>query len=145
MKYAEGGQTNAKRSRITLIMDGKKYSYPVQIVNGKVQRTDETFKDGVLREYLDKEFDLWLDQAPSDYEEMYYGDESIMSKSGAVEGAMENISLTIEDEAPKKTTFNFDEGDVDFYVAYEYARGGSIEFGDAEKSKSLKGNLKIKF
>ena len=143
--FAKGGQTNAKRSKITLIMDGQKYSYPVAIVNGQVEITDETFKDGVLREYLDKEFDLWLDQAPSDYEEMYYGDESIMSKRGAIEGAMEYVSLTIEDEAPKKTTFNFDEGDIEFDSAYEYERGGSIAVSDDEKRKSLKGNLKIKF
>jgi hypothetical protein len=145
MKYAEGGEIKPKRSKITLIMDGKSYSYPVAIVNGRVETTEETFKDGVVREYLDKEFDLWLDQAPSDYEEMYYGDESIMSKRGAIEGAMEIVISTIEEEAPRKTTFNFDEGDVEFYEAYQYARGGSIEVGDAEKSKSLKGNLKIKF
>lgn len=145
MKYAEGGKTNPKRIRITLIMDGQKYSYPVAIVNGQVKITDETFKDGVLREYLNKEFNLWLDQAPSDYEEMYYGDESIMSKRGAIEGAMEYVSLTIEDEAPKKTTFNFDEGDIEFDSAYEYERGGSIAVSDDEKRKSLKGNLKIKF
>jgi len=144
-QYSKGGQTQAKKSRITLIMDGQKYSYPVAIVNGRVETTEETFKDGVVREYLDKEFDSWLDQAPSDYEEMYYGDESIMSKRGAIEGAMEIVISTIEEEAPRKTTFNFDEGDVEFYEAYQYARGGSIEFGDAEKSKSLKGNLKIKF
>ena len=144
-EMAKGGQTKPKRSRITLIMDGQKYSYPVAIVNGQVEITDETFKDGVLREYLDKEFDLWLDQAPSDYEEMYYGDESIMSKRGAIEGAMEYVSLTIEDEAPKKTTFNFDEGDIEFDSAYEYERGGSIAVSDDEKRKSLKGNLKIKF
>jgi hypothetical protein len=142
---AKGGQTESKKSRITLIMDGQKFSYPVAIVNGRVETTEETFKDGVVREYLDKEFDLWLDQAPKDYEEMYYGDESIMSKRGAIEGAMEIVISTIEEEAPRKTTFNFDEGDVEFYEAYQYARGGSIEVGDAEKSKSLKGNLKIKF
>jgi hypothetical protein len=125
--FAKGGQTKAKRSRITLIMDGKSYSYPVAIVNGRVETTEETFKDGVVREYLDKEFDSWLDQAPSDYEEMYYGDESIMSKRGAIEGAMEIVISTIEEEAPRKTTFNFDEGDVEFYEAYQYARGGEVE------------------
>ena len=145
MKYAKGGQTEIKRSRITLIMDGQKYSYPVAIVNGRVEITEETFKDGVVREYLDKEFDLWLKQAPTDYEEMYYGDEDVMSKSGAIEGAMEIVISTIEEEAPKKMTFNFDEGDVEFYEAYQYARGGEISVSDDEKRKSLKGNLKIKF
>jgi hypothetical protein len=145
MKYAQGGQIKPKKSRITLIMDGKSYSYPVAIVNGRVETTEETFKDGVVREYLDKEFDLWLKQAPTDYEEMYYGDEDVMSKSGAIEGAMEIVISTIEEESPKKTTFNFDEGDVEFYEAYQYARGGSIAVSDDEKKKSLKGNLKIKF
>jgi hypothetical protein len=143
--FAKGGQTNPKRSRITLIMDGQKYSYPVALVNGRAEVTEETFKDGVVREYLDKEFDLWLQQAPTDYEEMYYGDEDVMSKSGAIEGAMEIVISTIEQEAPKKMTFNFDEGDVEFYEAYQYARGGSIAVSDDEKRKSLKGNLKIKF
>jgi hypothetical protein len=143
--FAKGGQTKPQRSRITLIMDGKSYSYPVAIVNGRVETTEETFKDGVVREYLDKEFDLWLKQAPTDYEEMYYGDEDVMSKSGAIEGAMEIVISTIEEESPKKTTFNFDEGDVEFYEAYQYARGGSIAVSDDEKKKSLKGNLKIKF
>ena len=126
-------------------MDGQKYSYPVALVNGRVEITEETFKDGLVREYLDKEFDLWLKQAPTDYEEMYYGDEDVMSKSGAIEGAMEIVISTIEQEAPKKMTFNFDEGDVEFYEAYQYARGGSIAVSDDEKKKSLKGNLKIKF
>jgi hypothetical protein len=133
MKYAEGGQIKPKRSRITLIMDGKSYSYPVALVNGRVETTEETFKDGVVREYLDKEFDLWIDQAPKDYEEMYYGEESIMSKRGAIDGAMEIVMSTIEEEAPKKTTFNFDEGDVEFYEAYQYAKGGSIEKGEEVK------------
>ena len=125
--FAKGGEIKPKRSRITLIMDGQKYSYPVALVNGRVEVTEETFKDGVVREYLDKEFDLWLQQAPTDYEEMYYGDEDVMSKSGAIEGAMEIVISTIEQEAPKKMTFNFDEGDVEFYEAYQYEKGGSID------------------
>ena len=119
-------------------MDGQKYSYPVALVNGRVEVTEETFKDGVVREYLDKEFDLWLKQAPNDYEEMYYGDEDVMSKSGAIEGAMEIVISTIEEEAPKKMTFNFDEGDVEFYEAYQYAKGGEV--GDGDGVGSLKVN-----
>jgi hypothetical protein len=117
--YAKGGEV--KKDKITLIFNGKEHHYPIEYVDNQVEDVELKYSmvDNPLWDYLESEFYDWLEHQSRDYEEMYFGEEAIYDVKGAIRGAIEVIDEVIYEEAPKKTTFNLDKGDVDFTTAFQ--------------------------
>jgi hypothetical protein len=117
--FAEGGEI--KKDKITLIFNGKEHHYPIEYIDNRVEDVELKYSmvDNPLWDYLESEFYDWLEHQSRDYEEMYFGEEAIYDVKGAIRGAIEVIDEVIYEEAPKKTTFNLDKGDVDFTTAFQ--------------------------
>jgi hypothetical protein len=117
--FAEGGEV--KKDKITLIFNGKEHHYPIEYIDNQVEDVELKYSmyDNPLWDYLESEFYDWLEHQSRDYEEMYFGEEAIYDVKGAIRGAIEVIDEVIYEEAPKKTTFNLDKGDVDFTTAFQ--------------------------
>jgi hypothetical protein len=118
-EYADGGEV--KKDKITLIFNGKEHHYPIEYIDNQVEDVELKYSmvDNPLWDYLESEFYDWLEHQSRDYEEMYFGEEAIYDVKGAIRGAIEVIDEVIYEEAPKKTTFNLDKGDVDFTTAFQ--------------------------
>jgi hypothetical protein len=120
-KMAKGGGVgNTTHEKVTLIFDGKEHKYDMVFVDGVLEDVllPYTSMDTPLFNYLEKEFDDWLEYAGRDYEAMYFSDEAIYSKRGAIRGAMDVIEETISDDKGKKKVYNLDKGEVDFMSAF---------------------------
>jgi antirestriction protein len=143
--FAEGGEVRPKKGFITLIFDGREHKYRAFFVDGKL---DEillpTNSESTLFQYIENEFENWIeDYEGRDVVDMYYSDEAIYSKKGAILGSIEEISnIMVEDNLQ---TLNLDEDESDL-TALWYGNGGEVgEITADEKKKSLKGYPKLKF
>jgi hypothetical protein len=126
-EYARGGETKGK---VTLIFGGKSHSYPANFVDGKV---DEVFLDydmeSELFEFIENEFMDWIEHNKGrDIEDMYYSEDAIYSKKGAITGSIEDIAYLMESENKKVLNLDKDESDLS---STWYAKGGRT----ASKSK----------
>ncbi len=131
-KYEQGGMVDSKDS-FTLIFDGKQHVYDVFLVDGEFEDVDITTKrDTPLYQWIGHQFDEWLDNAPSDTKEMYYGDEdgnTFKDKRGAIVDAINNIASYIQEVYPQKVQLNLDNYEFDFSESWEYEKGGVMANG----------------
>jgi len=119
--FANGGEVgNTTHEKVTLIFDGKEHKYDMVFVDGTLEDVllPYTSMNTPLFDYLEKEFDDWLEYAGREYEAMYFSDEAIYSKRGAIRGAMDVIEETIYEDKGKKKVYNLDKGEVDFMSAF---------------------------
>ena len=118
--YAKGGHMGKKTiEKVTLIFDGKEHKYDMVFIDGEFEEVLLPYSmDTPLFDYLEKEFDDWMDSASRDYHDMYFSDEAIYTRSGAIKGAIEVIDDTISEDRGKKKVYNLDKGEVDTMAAY---------------------------
>lgn len=117
---AKGGHMGKKTiEKVTLIFDGKEHKYDMVFIDGEFEEVLLPYSmDTPLFDYLEKEFDDWMDSASRDYHDMYFSDEAIYTRSGAIKGAIEVIDDTISDDRGKKKVYNLDKGEVDTMSAF---------------------------
>ena len=139
LPFAKGGET--QKDTITLIFDGKKHTYNATFIDGEFEDVyiAKSADDNPLWDYIENDWNDWYDHESEnnkELEEMYYGEEAIYSKKGAIRQAIDDVADQIADELkrnPNKTTFNLDKGDVEIGANY-YADGGLFaDGGEMEK------------
>lgn len=142
-RYADGGMVESTDT-LTLIFEGKQFPYDVKLVDGEFEDLDLNIKRGTpLYNWLSAEFDEWLQNSPnSETEEMYYGEERIYDKKGAIMDAMNIIYEDVSNQYPKKHTFNLDNYEIPYADSWDYyKRGGKVKGyakGGAMKKHSVK-------
>jgi len=133
-KFANGGKALGKETtkKITLIFDGKKHEYDATFIDGEFEDIEITtrMQNNPLWDFVENDWSLWFEnesERTRDLEDMYYGEEAIYSKKGAIEDGVMDIIDGISEELkrnPNKTTFNLDKGEID-YGNY-FAKGGEV-------------------
>ena len=127
-KYENGGFV--PNGYVTLIFNKKSYDFPAiyEKVNQKLILEDMDLDNSLhtpeLMEFLNKEFYDWLESSnpSSEYEEMYFGEEAVFSKSGALDYAVELIMESLfekKNQNNQQAVLNLDKYEVDYIYAFE--------------------------
>lgn len=140
LPFGDGGETH--KSTITLIFDGKKHTYNATFIDGEFDDVyiPKSANDNPLWDYIENDWSDWFDhesERNNELEEMYYGEEAIYSKTGAIRQAIDDVADQIANELsrnPNKTTFNLDTGEVEIGANY-YADGGLFADGGKTDEK----------
>jgi len=127
-KYENGGFV--PNGYVTLIFNKKSYDFPAiyEKVNQKLILEDMDLDNSLhtpeLMEFLNKEFYDWLESSnpSSEYEEMYFGEEAVFSKAGALDYAVELIMESLfekKNQNNQQAVLNLDKYEIDYIVAFE--------------------------
>lgn len=123
-KYAEGGSMD-KTGMITLIFNGKPHKFDANFENGKVAEVFlPTNSDSELFQFIESQFLDWIDDNEGrDIVDMYYSEDAIYDKRGAIVESIYGISSKMEEE--NLTTLNLDKDESDMSASW-YAKGGMV-------------------
>jgi len=78
----------------------KVYNFDRETTAGALKFAELLNSDSLLFQEIEKEFNAWIEGSnpANEYQEMYFGDDAIYSKSGAIQDAIRQIFEVMDEE-----------------------------------------------
>jgi hypothetical protein len=93
----------------------KVHNFDRETIEGILKFTEIMQPDSLLFQEIEKEFNAWIEGSnpANEYMEMYFGDDAIYSKSGAIQDAIRQIFEVMDEEDLQFITTNDQRLDFD--------------------------------